>query len=154
MRRHFDAHGRGFDLRDAFAGDSGRFESLRIDAPEVVADLSKNLLDPTTLQLLLDARSATAASKRSATRCCAGEPINSTEGRAVLHTALRAPRGSGPDSAPRYTRARCACSTYAERVRDAASSGIRHVVNIGIGGTDLGPQMAVRGARRVRASGR
>ena len=81
-----------------------------------------------------------------------GEPVNATEGRAVLHTALRAPAGRAPHSAD----GACACSTpllaYAERVRDTAASGIRHVVNIGIGGSDLGPQMVVRGARRVRAS--
>jgi glucose-6-phosphate isomerase len=72
----------------------------------------------------------------------AGAPINATEDRAVLHSALRAPRGAAPfgDEVHRTLDAMLA---YAETVRDSAASGIRHVVNIGIGGSDLGPQMAV-----------
>jgi glucose-6-phosphate isomerase len=72
----------------------------------------------------------------------AGEPINHTEGRAVLHTALRAPRGQGPFSADVHG-VLDAMLAYVETVRDTAASGIKHIVNIGIGGSDLGPQMAV-----------
>ncbi|HET9032742.1 MAG TPA: glucose-6-phosphate isomerase, partial [Dokdonella sp.] len=72
----------------------------------------------------------------------AGKPINSTEGRAVLHTALRAPRGAGPHSNEVHAVLERMLA-YAESVRDTASSGIRHIVNIGIGGSDLGPQMVV-----------
>jgi len=71
-----------------------------------------------------------------------GEPINTTEGRAVLHTALRAPRGTAPFSGDVH-RVLDAMLGYAETVRETATSGIRHIVNIGIGGSDLGPQMVV-----------
>ena len=74
----------------------------------------------------------------------AGEPINTTEGRAVLHTALRAPRGAGPVHADEVHAVLDAMLAYAEtgaRHRRAAASA--HVVNIGIGGSDLGPQMVV-----------
>jgi glucose-6-phosphate isomerase len=71
-----------------------------------------------------------------------GEAINTTEGRAVLHTALRAPRGAGPHSAEVHE-VLDRFLAFAERVRDFPSSGITDVVNIGIGGSDLGPQMAV-----------
>jgi glucose-6-phosphate isomerase len=146
LRREFDAHGRGFDLREAFARDPNRFESLSLAAPEVFADLSKNLVDMRTLRLLLDlARECGVEARRDA--MFAGEPINATEGRAVLHAALRAPRDS--TLVPADARAEVhgvldAMLAYAEGVRDTARSGIRDVVNIGIGGSDLGPQMAVR----------
>ena len=72
----------------------------------------------------------------------AGEHVNLTEDRAVLHTALRAPAGTAAFSREVH-QTLDAMLAYAEAVRDTANSGIRHVVNIGIGGSDLGPQMAV-----------
>ena len=138
---HYQAHGRDFDLRDAFARDPGRAAALSFDAPEIHADLSKNLVDTATLHFLFDlARECGLEAQRDA--MFAGEAINATEGRAVLHTALRAPRGAGPFSSEVHG-VLDAMLAYAERVRDTAASGIRHVVNIGIGGSDLGPQMAV-----------
>ncbi len=143
---HFEAHGRGFDLREAFGRDPDRFEALGVEAPEVFADLSKNLVDTATLHFLLDlARECRVEARRDA--MLRGEPINTTEGRAVLHTALRAPRaGSGATGAPfndDVHRVLDAMLAYVETVRDTAASGIRHIVNIGIGGSDLGPQMVV-----------
>ncbi len=143
---HFEAHGRGFDLREAFGRDPDRFEALGVEAPEVFADLSKNLVDTATLRFLLDlARECRVEARRDA--MLRGEPINATEGRAVLHTALRAPRaGSGATGAPfndDVHRVLDAMLAYVETVRDTAASGIRHIVNIGIGGSDLGPQMVV-----------
>ena len=141
LRGHYEAHGRDLDLREAFARDPGRFESLGFEAPEVFADLSKNHLDTATLAFLLDlARECGLAPRRDA--MLRGEPVNQTEGRAVLHTALRAPRGHGPHSADVH-RVLDAMLAYVEGVRDSAASGIRHVVNIGIGGSDLGAQMVV-----------
>jgi glucose-6-phosphate isomerase len=138
---HYQAHGRDFDLRDAFARDPGRAEALTFDAPEIHADLSKNLVDTATLHFLLDlARECGLEAQRDA--MFAGEAINATEGRAVLHSALRAPRGAAPFSSEVHG-VLDAMLAYAERVRDTAASGIRHIVNIGIGGSDLGPQMAV-----------
>ncbi len=138
---HYEAHGRDLDLREAFARDPGRFGSLSFEAPEVFADLSKNLVDLATLKFLAAlARECRLEERRDA--MLRGEAINLTEGRAVLHTALRAPRGQGPFSEDVHG-VLDAMLAYAETVRDTAASGIRHVVNIGIGGSDLGPQMAV-----------
>ncbi|HSV78837.1 MAG TPA: glucose-6-phosphate isomerase [Ramlibacter sp.] len=133
------AHGRRFDLREAFRNEPARFEHFSVQAPEVFADLSKNLLDATTLQLLLDlARQCGLEDRRDA--MLAGEPVNVTEGRAVLHTALRSPPGVGLFSEEVHATLD-AMLAFAERIR--ADDAIRHVVNIGIGGSDLGPRMAL-----------
>jgi len=138
---HFEAHGRDLDLREAFARDPGRFDAMSVAAPEVFADLSKNLVDTATLHFLLDlADECAVAARRDA--MLRGDAINTTEDRAVLHTALRAPRGQGPFSDDVH-RVLDAMLAYVETVRDTAVSGIRHIVNIGIGGSDLGPQMLV-----------
>lgn len=138
---HFEAHGRAFDLREAFARDPQRFGSLSYEAPEVFADLSKNLIDLATLHFLVDlARECRLESRRDA--MLAGEPVNITEGRAVLHTALRAPVGQGPYSSAVHEVLERMLA-FAERVRETTASGLADVVNIGIGGSDLGPQMAV-----------
>lgn len=138
---HYEAHGRDFDIREAFERDAGRFAALSFEAPEVFADLSKNRLDTATLKFLLDlARECRLEPRRDA--MFAGESINHTEGRAVLHTALRAPAGQGAHGADVHG-VLDAMLAWAETVRDTAASGIRHVVNIGIGGSDLGPQMVV-----------
>ncbi|MBY0467583.1 MAG: glucose-6-phosphate isomerase, partial [Burkholderiaceae bacterium] len=145
LQGHFQAHGRDFDLRVAFARDPGRFDTLSFEAPGVFADLSKNLLDVATLHFLLDlARECGLEAQRDA--MFAGAAINTTEDRAVLHTALRAPRANHAPASP-YNEdihtVQDAMLAWAETVRDTAASGIRHVVNIGIGGSDLGPQMVV-----------
>lgn len=141
LRGHYEAHGRDLDLREAFARDPSRFAALGMEAPEIFADLSKNLVDTATLRFLVDlARECRLEERRDA--MLAGEPINHTEGRAVLHTALRAPRGQGPFSDEVHG-VLDRMLAYVETVRDTGASGIRHVVNIGIGGSDLGPQMVV-----------
>jgi glucose-6-phosphate isomerase len=145
LQGHYEAHGRDLDLRDAFARDPARADAFSLQAPEVFADLSKDRWDLLTRKLLFDlAHECGMPARRDA--MFAGEPINSTEGRAVLHTALRAPRGAGPHSQEVHS-VLDAMLAYAERVRASASSGdatpIRAVVNIGIGGSDLGPQMVV-----------
>ncbi len=150
LQGHYQAHGRDFDLREAFARNPGRVASLSRQAPEVFADLSKNLLDAATLKFLLDlAAECGVEARRDA--MLKGESINLTEDRAVLHTALRAPRASpaqrsGTKRAPFNAEVHGvldAMLAYAETVRELASSGFRDVVNIGIGGSDLGPQMLV-----------
>ena len=141
LKDHFEAHGRDLDLREAFARDPGRFDAMSVEAPEVFADLSKNLIDTATLHFLLDlADECGVAARRDA--MLRGDAINTTEDRAVLHTALRAPRGAGPFSDDVH-HVLDAMLSYVETVRDTAASGIKHIVNIGIGGSDLGPQMVV-----------
>ena len=142
LRGHFEGHGRGFDLREAFARDAQRAAAFTHQAVEGISvDLSKNLVDLATQRFLLElARQCSLEARRSA--LFAGEAINATEGRAVLHSALRAPKGAGPfgDDVHGTLDAMLA---YVETVRDVKASGITDIVNIGIGGSDLGPQMAV-----------
>jgi len=137
LRAHHDP---GFDLRAAFAADVRRFDTFSLEAPEVFADLSKQRWDTRARDLLLAlARECGLEAQRDA--LFAGEPINRSEGRAVLHTALRAPRGAGPHSDDVHATLD-AMLAFAERVR--ADEAITDIVHIGIGGSDLGPQMAVQ----------
>ena len=142
LQSHFQQSGRAFDVRQAFAADPGRFVAWSLQAPEVFADLSKNRIDARTLELLLQlARDVQFESQREA--LFNGDPINATEGRAVLHTALRAPAGQGPFS-DEVQASLDRMLAFADRVRDQATSGITDVVHIGIGGSDLGPAMVVQ----------
>jgi glucose-6-phosphate isomerase len=139
LKGHFQAHGRTLDLREAFARDPGRFAALSFEAPEVFADLSKNLLDTATLRYLVElAHECGLPGQRDA--MLRGDPINTTEGRAVLHTALRAPRGAAPFSDEVHA-VLDQMLAFAQQVR--ANTGLTDIVNIGIGGSDLGPQMVV-----------
>ena len=141
LQKHFESTGRRLDPREAFRSDANRFEALSQQAPHVFADLSKNLLDTQTQALLLQlARECELERHRDA--LFAGEPINNTEQRAVKHWLLRAPKGASEDPDAALVDATLdAMLAYAERVRGDAA--ITDVVNIGIGGSDLGPQMAV-----------
>ena len=135
---------RDFDLRDAFRTDTARTEALSQSAPHVFADLSKNHTDARTEALLLALAEQTGlAAHRDA--MFHGEPINNTEGRAVMHWLLRQPAASlaGPLAEPlaQVHSTLDAMLAYAEQVR--LDETITDVVNIGIGGSDLGPQMAV-----------
>lgn len=127
------------DLRKAFEADASRFERLSLQAPAVFADLSKNLWDERIRAGLFDLAAACGVAQRR-DAMFAGAPVNTTEGRAVLHTALRAPRGRGPYSDEVHG-VLDGLLDFAERVRDVSRSGIRDVVNIGIGGSDLGPAL-------------
>ena len=159
LQAHFLAHGRQFDLREAFAADADRFAHFSQEAPQVFADLSKNLWSRETEALLLAlARACEVEPQRDA--MFAGQPINTTEGRAVLHTLLRRPEGLALPGDVAQTAQRLAdvhttlsaMLTYAEAVR--ADSAITDVVNIGIGGSDLGPHMAVLALEQARAPGK
>ncbi len=134
----------GFDLREAFARDPARAASLSQEAPGVFADLSKNHTDRATEALLLQLAAQTGlVQHRDA--MFRGEHINTTEDRAVMHWLLRQPAASlsGSLAAPlKQVHATLdAMLAYAEQVR--ADGAITDIVNIGIGGSDLGPQMAV-----------
>ncbi len=148
LKAHFDAGAGALDLRTAFASDAQRFASLSQQAPHIFADLSKNLIDAPTEALLqkLAEECGLDAHRRA---MFAGEAINNTEQRAVMHFLLRQPERAAGET-PQAWDAELAqvhatlkpMLAYAEQVR--ADAGITDVVNIGIGGSDLGPQMAVR----------
>ena len=150
LGEHF-ARVRDFDLRQAFAADARRFEAFSLQAPHVFADLSKNLVDAQGRALLLQlARECGLEAQRDA--MFAGEAINHTENRSVMHFLLRKPApartGAVQDATktiaselPKVHETLQAMLAYAQEVR--ADAAITDVVNIGIGGSDLGPQMAV-----------
>ena len=142
LKARFKSSGKDFDARKAFAADVTRFASFSQQAPHVFADLSKNLIDGDTEKLLLDlARQTGVEAHRDA--MFAGEAINTTEQRAVMHWLLRAPlatRDMAAESAQVHATL-SAMLTYADKVR--SDDAITDIVNIGIGGSDLGPQMAV-----------
>lgn len=140
-------------LREFFEADPRRFAALSLKAEGLLVDYSKNRLNRRTIKLLVAlAEAAGVAEKRDA--MFAGAPINTTEGRAVLHTALRNFSGrpvpvDGHDVMPDVLAMRTRCAEFAEGVRSgaiAAANGrpFTDVVNIGIGGSDLGPAMVTR----------
>ena len=159
LQAAFATHGSRLDLRQAFAQDPQRFGHFSQPAPHVFADLSKNLWDAATEGLLLDmARACGLEARRDA--MFGGQAINTTEGRAVLHTLLRRPAGlalPGDDGAIAGYLADVhatldAMLAFAETVR--ADGAITDVVNIGIGGSDLGPHMATLALEEFRVPGK
>jgi glucose-6-phosphate isomerase len=147
-------------LRDLFAADAKRGERLTLQAAGIYLDYSKQRITDETLRLLL-ALADEAGLRQRIAAMFAGERINSTEHRAVLHVALRAPRGAdirvdGVNVVPEVHQVLDRMADFAERVRSGAWLGhsgkrIRNVVNIGIGGSDLGPVMAYEALRHYSA---
>lgn len=139
-------------VADLFAGDAGRFERFSFQAGELFVDLSKNLITPETLALLLRLAEASGVEERKRAMF-AGEHVNTSEDRAVLHVALRnrsnAPmRVDGDDVMPGVNAVLAQMERFTDAVRSGAWRGhtgerITDVVNIGIGGSHLGPQMVV-----------
>lgn len=144
----YDTQGRQFDLRKAFAAEGNRYQSMGLQAPHVFADLSKNLVnDAIQTQLTALARQCSVEQHRDA--MFRGEHVNSTEDRAAMHFLLRHPGGADASQLTPYVQGELrdvhavleAMLDYARTVREDAA--ITDIVNIGIGGSDLGPQMAV-----------
>jgi glucose-6-phosphate isomerase len=138
-------------LRDLFADDPRRGERLNVEALGIYLDYSKNLVTDDTLRLLIQLAEESGLQTRI-DAMFQGEKINITEKRAVLHVALRAPRGTsilvdGKDVVPSVHAVLDRMADFSNRVRGGAWKGhtgkpIRNVINIGIGGSDLGPVMA------------
>jgi len=138
-------------LRDLFDEDAERGTRLVLDAVGLYLDYSKNRLTDKTLELLVALARDCGVDDRIAAMFD-GERINTTEHRAVLHVALRAPRGQrilldGQDVVPGVHEVLDRMAAFADQVRSGRWRGhtgqrIRHVINIGIGGSDLGPVMA------------
>ncbi|BCL19707.1 glucose-6-phosphate isomerase [Streptomyces tuirus] len=143
-------------LRELFAADSGRGAAYTLRVGDLYVDYSKHLVTDDTLRLLRELAAATDVfGLRDA--MFRGEKINTTEDRAVLHTALRAPRDAvievdGENVVPDVHAVLDKMAAFADRVRSGEWTGhtgkrIRNVVNIGIGGSDLGPAMAYEALR-------
>ncbi len=150
LEAHYDAV-KGVHLRELFAGDGGRGERLTAEGAGLYLDFSKNRVTDETLKLLIQL-----AEESGLAECTeamfAGDPINVSEDRSVLHVALRMPRHEslivdGVDVVAEVHEALDRMAAFAEAVRSGAWRGhtgepIENVVNIGIGGSDLGPVMA------------
>ena len=148
-RHHADV--RGQHMRDFFAADPGRFERFSLEVEDLLVDFSKHRVTEETLRLLLDlARQAKVTDLRD--QMFSGDKINGTEGRAVLHVALRNRSNrpilvDGEDVMPGVNAVLAKMRAFTDQVRSGAWKGhtgkrITDVVNIGIGGSDLGPVMA------------
>src|ERR1700737_4290651 len=138
-------------LRKLFADDPARGERMTAEAAGVFLDYSKNRIDEETLRLLLEL-AAQSGLRARIDAMFRGEKINITENRAVLHVALRVPKSEsifvdGEDVVPAVHAVLDKMAAFADRVRSGAWKGhtgkrIRNVINIGVGGSDLGPVMA------------
>jgi glucose-6-phosphate isomerase len=142
---------RGRQLRDLFAEDPARGERMTAEAAGVFLDYSKNRVEDETLSLLVELAEQSGLRERI-DAMFRGEKINVTENRAVLHVALRAPRGAsivvdGKNVVPEVHAVLDKMAEFVNRIRSGQWKGhtgkrIRNVINIGIGGSDLGPVMA------------
>jgi glucose-6-phosphate isomerase len=155
LEQHHDRIG-AVHLRELFAQDPGRGERLTAEIPGLYLDYSKNRITDETVALLV--RLAEERGLRSRIEAMfRGEKINVSEKRAVLHVALRAPRGAsllveGENVVPEVHAVLDRMADFANRIRSGTWHGhtaktIRNVVNIGIGGSDLGPVMAYEALR-------
>ena len=160
LERHH-AEVRDLHLRDLFASDPGRAERLAVEAAGIEADLSKHRLTDETVRLLLDLAAARSLGARR-DAMYRGEHVNPTEDRAALHVALRLPRDrslvvDGVDVVREVHDVLDRMAAFADAVRSGAWRGhtgerIRGVVNIGIGGSHLGPAMACQALGAYGAS--
>jgi glucose-6-phosphate isomerase len=142
---------RGMHLRQMFADDPARGERFTVETAGIFLDYSKNRITDETMKLLIQLAEESGL-RAHIDAMFRGEKINITENRAVLHVALRAPKGEsiivdGEDVVPKVHAVLDKMAAFADRVRSGAWKGhtgkrIRNVINIGIGGSDLGPVMA------------
>ncbi len=149
----------GSSLRDLFAQDPDRANRWTISGAGLVADLSKNLVTEEVMAALVELAQARGV-REKADAMFAGERINTTEDRAVLHTALRLPANAslvvdGQDVVADVHETLGRMADVATSIRSGSWTGatgrsIRHVVNVGIGGSDLGPLMAYRATAHYR----
>jgi glucose-6-phosphate isomerase len=146
----------GRHLRELFAEDPGRGERLTAEAAGLYLDYSKNRVTDETLRLLIALAGESELEQRR-DMMFAGAPVNTSEGRSVLHVALRMPKGSslivdGTDVVAQVHEVLDRMADFAGRVRSGQWQGftgkpIRNIINVGIGGSDLGPVMAYEALR-------
>ena len=146
----------GFSMREAFAADARRFQRFSLDSCGLLLDYSKNLIDERGLELLMQLAEQTGL-HQSIAALYSGEQVNASEGRAALHTALRSPIGrrlllDGHDIIPEVHRVLNQVTELVSRIHSGLWRGysekpIKEVVNIGIGGSFLGPQLVSEALR-------
>jgi glucose-6-phosphate isomerase len=156
LQQHYDSEIKGMHMRSIFKADPQRFSrySLRLD--DILFDFSKNIVTDKTLDLLRQL-AVECKVKEAAEAMFTGEKINQTEDRSVLHTALRNLSGSpvysdGKDVMPDVRRVLAQMKDFCARIHSGAWKGysgkkIKYIVNIGIGGSDLGPVMVTEALR-------
>jgi glucose-6-phosphate isomerase len=155
LEQHYSEIG-GRHLRDLFADDPGRGERLTAEAAGLYLDYSKNRVTDETMSLLVQLAQESGLEQRR-DMMFAGERINVSENRPVLHVALRMPRGSslmvdGVDVVAQVHEVLDRMADFSQRVRSGQWQGytgkpIRNIINVGIGGSDLGPVMAYEALR-------
>lgn len=150
LRRHHEDEMQRAHLRDLFAQDADRFQKFSIKFGDILFDYSKNIITPKTMHLLLQLAEECRL-KEAIAQMFSGEKINETENRAVLHTALRNFSGNpvetdGKDVMPDVQRVLAQMKDFCAQIHGGKWKGytgkkIKYIVNIGIGGSDLGPVM-------------
>ena len=161
LQSHFETI-KSLHLRDLFSSDANRFKTFSLPAHELVFDYSKNLVTQQTMSLLIDLANECKV-KEAIEAMFTGEKINKTENRAVLHTALRNFSGKpvlndGQDVMPDVHSVQQAMKSFCEKIHSGKWKGysgkpIRYIVNIGIGGSDLGPFMVTEALKPYTVKG-
>lgn len=150
LQKHYEEEMNRRHMRDLFASDPDRFKKFSITLGEILFDYSKNIINEKTLKLLLQLAEDCNV-KQAIAEQFAGAPINETENRAVLHTALRSFDPTpilvdGADIKPGIQKVRAQMEAFCAAIHSGTHTGytgkkIKYIVNIGIGGSDLGPVM-------------
>jgi glucose-6-phosphate isomerase len=150
LQKHYEEEMNRRHMRDLFASDPDRFKKFSITLGEILFDYSKNIINEKTLKLLLQLAEDCNV-KQAIAEQFAGIPINETENRAVLHTALRSFDPTpilvdGADIKPGIQKVRAQMEAFCAAIHSGSHTGytgkkIKYIVNIGIGGSDLGPVM-------------
>ena len=149
LEQHFQKM-QSIKMKDLFAKDPQRFQKMHIQLEDIIFDYSKNIIESETLDLLRRLAEETQV-KEARAQMFSGQFINQTEGRAVLHTALRNFSGNpvfceGEDVMPGILKVQAQMRNFCQQIHEGIWKGftgkkITHIVNIGIGGSDLGPVM-------------
>src|SRR5882762_4247497 len=150
LQDHYKNKMKGTHIRDLFSSDPDRYKKFSLHTEDMVFDYSKNIVSEETLALLLQLAEESKV-KEAIEAMFSGEPINQTENRSVLHVALRNISGEpvysdGKDVMPEVKKVLEQMKEFSTRVHDGEWKGytgkkIKYIVNIGIGGSDLGPVM-------------
>lgn len=150
LKKHYQEEMSQTQIKNLFARDEGRFDQFSLEFNQILFDYSKNLINPKTISLLL-ALAEDCQVGPAIEAMFSGDKINETENRAVLHTALRNFSGNpvysdGKDVMPDVIRVQQQMKSFAEKIHSGEWKGysgkkIKYIVNIGIGGSDLGPVM-------------